>query len=203
MITPEAAWPSIHMVEVVRSCPELCRFCLASYLTLPFRTPSLERSLMPAVEGALREGSLDFYLGAAPWQKPAPGLAVQHLCDNTRVVVCRKGHPLARVRSLKSLAGAVWASTAIDHNAEEDLARLFASHGQAAPRVMMSAHSALSVQVAAEVPHLVGDNDELLDQSQAQVAALVRAVDRADGGDDTGEHGPARSSFRFGCADRR
>jgi len=38
VITPEAAWPSIHMVEVVRSCPELCRFCLASYLTLPFRT---------------------------------------------------------------------------------------------------------------------------------------------------------------------
>ncbi|MCP9810255.1 radical SAM protein, partial [Cyanobium sp. HWJ4-Hawea] len=26
VITPEAAWPSIHMVEVVRSCPELCRF---------------------------------------------------------------------------------------------------------------------------------------------------------------------------------
>ena len=42
VITPEAAWPSIHMVEVVRSCPELCRFCLASYLTLPFRTPSVE-----------------------------------------------------------------------------------------------------------------------------------------------------------------
>jgi len=50
VITPEAAWPSIHMVEVVRSCPELCRFCLASYLTLPFRTPSLEADLIPAVE---------------------------------------------------------------------------------------------------------------------------------------------------------
>ena len=34
VITPEAAWPSIHMVEVVRSCPELCRFCLASYLKI-------------------------------------------------------------------------------------------------------------------------------------------------------------------------
>ncbi len=37
------------MVEVVRSCPEMCRFCLASYLTLPFRTASLE-SLIPAIE---------------------------------------------------------------------------------------------------------------------------------------------------------
>ena len=26
VVTPEAAWPDIHMVEVVRSCPELCRF---------------------------------------------------------------------------------------------------------------------------------------------------------------------------------
>ena len=46
VVTPEAAWPDIHMVEVVRSCPELCRFCLASYLTLPFRTPSLDLSLI-------------------------------------------------------------------------------------------------------------------------------------------------------------
>ena len=53
VITPEAAWPSIHMVEVVRSCPELCRFCLASYLTLPFRTPSLDDGLIPAVEKGL------------------------------------------------------------------------------------------------------------------------------------------------------
>ena len=50
VVTPEAAWPSIHMVEVVRSCPELCRFCLASYLTLPFRTPPVEDSLIPAVQ---------------------------------------------------------------------------------------------------------------------------------------------------------
>jgi methyl-accepting chemotaxis protein len=36
---------------------------------------------------------------------------------------------------------------------------------------------ALSVQLAAEVPHLVGDNDELLTQSQAQVTALDTVLD--------------------------
>jgi len=116
--------------------------------TYPKVKLNITESLMPAVEGALRDGSVDFYLGAAPWLKPSPGLALQHLCDNTRVVVCRKGHPLARVRSLKALANAEWATTTIDHNAEDDLARLFASHEQAAPRVMLSARSALSVEVA-------------------------------------------------------
>ncbi|MEL1262925.1 methyl-accepting chemotaxis protein [Pseudoxanthomonas putridarboris] len=36
---------------------------------------------------------------------------------------------------------------------------------------------ALSMQVAGEVPHLVGENDELLRQSQAQVAALESVLD--------------------------
>ncbi len=70
VITPEAAWPSIHMVEVVRSCPELCRFCLASYLTLPFRTPSLDDGLIPAVETGLAVTSRLGLLGASVTQHP-------------------------------------------------------------------------------------------------------------------------------------
>jgi radical SAM superfamily enzyme YgiQ (UPF0313 family) len=30
VVTEKAAWENIYMVEVVRSCPEMCRFCLAS-----------------------------------------------------------------------------------------------------------------------------------------------------------------------------
>jgi len=70
VITPEAAWPSIHMVEVVRSCPELCRFCLASYLTLPFRTSSLEDGLIPAVEKGLAATQRLGLLGASVTQHP-------------------------------------------------------------------------------------------------------------------------------------
>ncbi|BEU98681.1 LysR family transcriptional regulator (plasmid) [Acidovorax sp. DW039] len=109
---------------------------------------NITESLLPAVEGSLREGGIDFYLGAAPRLKPAPGLTLLHLCNNTRVVVCRKGHPLAGARSLKELSGAEWAVTSIDHNVEEDLEHLFGAHGLNAPRVMLRAHSALSVQVA-------------------------------------------------------
>ena len=38
-------------------------------------------------------------------------------------MVGREGHPLAKVRSLKALSEADWATTAIDHNAEQDLAQ--------------------------------------------------------------------------------
>ena len=73
VITPEAAWPSIHMVEVARSCPELCRFCLASYLTLPFRTASLDDGLIPAVETGLAVTQRLGLLGASVTQHPQFG----------------------------------------------------------------------------------------------------------------------------------
>ena len=70
VITPNSAWPNIHLVEVVRSCPELCRFCLASYLTLPFRSPSLEKNLIPAVEKGLKITKRLGLLGASVTQHP-------------------------------------------------------------------------------------------------------------------------------------
>jgi LysR family transcriptional regulator, regulator of abg operon len=108
----------------------------------------LIEGLFPDVEAALREGVIDFYVGAAPRQAPAPGLSVRHLFDNTRAVVSRKGHPLGRARSLKGLASAQWAITAVDYNAEDDLGRLFASHDLPRPEVLLRARSAMSLLVA-------------------------------------------------------
>ncbi|KGG13738.1 MULTISPECIES: B12-binding domain-containing radical SAM protein [Prochlorococcus] len=70
VITPDAAWANIHMVETVRSCPELCRFCLASYLTLPFRTSALEEGLIPAIEKGLTSTKRIGLLGASVTQHP-------------------------------------------------------------------------------------------------------------------------------------
>jgi radical SAM superfamily enzyme YgiQ (UPF0313 family) len=70
VVTEQAAWPNIYMVEVVRSCPEMCRFCLASYLTLPFRTPSLETSLIPAIEQGVQFTNRIGLLGASVTQHP-------------------------------------------------------------------------------------------------------------------------------------
>ncbi len=70
VVTEKAAWENIYMVEVVRSCPEMCRFCLASYLTLPFRTASLESSLIPAIEQGLTVTNRIGLLGASVTQHP-------------------------------------------------------------------------------------------------------------------------------------
>jgi DNA-binding transcriptional LysR family regulator len=108
----------------------------------------LIEGLFPDVESALRQGTVDFYLGAAPRLAPAAGLQMRELSDNRRAVVGRQGHPLAGARSLKALAGADWATTAVDYNAEEELARLFASHKLPAPQVLLRARSAMSIIVA-------------------------------------------------------
>ncbi|MGV2831006.1 B12-binding domain-containing radical SAM protein [Myxosarcina sp. GI1(2024)] len=70
VVTEKAAWENIYMVEVVRSCPEMCRFCLASYLTLPFRTASIEGSLLPAIERGLQVTNRIGLLGASVTQHP-------------------------------------------------------------------------------------------------------------------------------------
>ncbi|MDY7013833.1 MAG: radical SAM protein [Cyanobacteriota bacterium] len=70
VVTEKAAWENIYLVEVVRSCPEMCRFCLASYLTLPFRTANLEQSLIPAIEEGLKYTHRIGLLGASVTQHP-------------------------------------------------------------------------------------------------------------------------------------
>ncbi len=70
VVTPKAAWENIFMVEVVRSCPEMCRFCLASYLTLPFRPASIEESLIPAIDRGLQVTRRLGLLGASVTQHP-------------------------------------------------------------------------------------------------------------------------------------
>jgi LysR family transcriptional regulator, regulator of abg operon len=104
--------------------------------------------LLPDVEAELRDGRIDFYLGAAPAQALSSSLQMQHLAANSRLVVGRRGHPLAKARSLAKLSAAEWATTAVDYNAEADLQTLFAQHRLAAPKVVLHVRSALTLMVA-------------------------------------------------------
>jgi radical SAM superfamily enzyme YgiQ (UPF0313 family) len=73
------AWPDIYMVEVVRSCPEMCRFCLASYLTLPFRPAPLDGGLLPSIAQGLTATRRLGLLGASVTQHPQFEALLAHL----------------------------------------------------------------------------------------------------------------------------
>ncbi len=66
----------------------------------PGVTLQISEGLFNHVEPALRNGTLDFYLGTAPPVAPAPGLSCEWLFANPRAVFARKGHPLANATSL-------------------------------------------------------------------------------------------------------
>lgn len=104
--------------------------------------------LYPAMEAGLRDGSIDFYVGASPRVPPSPGLVEDRWFDNTRTIVGRKGHPLSQAQSIRDLQAADWATTSVDYNATEDLEALFLAYGMGAPRVMLQADSAMSVMVS-------------------------------------------------------
>jgi radical SAM superfamily enzyme YgiQ (UPF0313 family) len=57
----------------------MCRFCLASYLTLPFRTPSLADSLIPAIDRGLQVTNRLGLLGASVTQHPEFEALLDHL----------------------------------------------------------------------------------------------------------------------------
>ena len=101
----------------------------------------------PNIEVSLAEGRVDVYVGPAP-ANLAPGMHGEKLFDNTRVILGRKGHPLAGARSLGELAGAEWITTAITTKAEEELGPLFAVHGLPPPRIGMCAQSAQTFLVS-------------------------------------------------------
>ncbi|BBA79801.1 radical SAM protein [cyanobacterium endosymbiont of Rhopalodia gibberula] len=82
VVTEKAAWENIYMVEVVRSCPEMCRFCLASYLTLPFRKASLENSLIPAIEKGLTVTNRIGLLGPSVTQHPEFEILLDYLSQS-------------------------------------------------------------------------------------------------------------------------
>ena len=119
----------------------------------PFRTrfPAVRLRLIegiyPTLESRLRDGSIDFYIGPAPGHALPAGLRQVTLFENTRIVIGRRGHPLAAARSLAGLADAEWATTSITPHAEQELGTLFRAHGLNAPRLVLQSQSALTLLV--------------------------------------------------------
>ena len=119
----------------------------------PFRAryPSVQlrviEGIYPTLEGGLRDGSIDFYIGPEPGRPSHSELLQEVLFENTRIVLGRRRHPLARATSLADLTGAEWATTSITQNADEEMGELFRQHGLPPPRLAMQSQSALTLIV--------------------------------------------------------
>lgn len=109
----------------------------------------------PIQEAKLLDGTIDFYVGPAPENGPAPGLQQHKLFDNTRWVLARKGHPLARAKSLRDLVGADWITTSVTEKPETEFHEAFARYGLPAPRVVFHAESALTLIAAVATTDMI------------------------------------------------
>jgi LysR family transcriptional regulator, regulator of abg operon len=109
---------------------------------------NLIEGFFPTVEQQVKEGTVDFYVGPAPSAPLSPELKLEPLFENNRIVLGRRGHALAKARSLSELAGAEWITTSITHRAEEELNAVFSERGLAPPKLAMRTQSALSLMLA-------------------------------------------------------
>jgi LysR family transcriptional regulator, regulator of abg operon len=119
----------------------------------PFRAkyPQVQLDLIdggyPTLEPGLKNGTIDFYVGPRPDGRGVPELVLEKLFDNERIILGRKGHPLAQARSLRDLVRAEWVTTSITFKAEEELGDLFKQHGLPTPRLGFRSQSALTLTV--------------------------------------------------------
>ncbi len=155
----------------------------------PFRTrfPDVRLHVIegfyPTVEHDLKEGKIDFYVGPEPKGPLPPELLTEQLFPNMRTVIGRKGHPLAKSRSLGDLASAEWATTSITTTEEDELGTLFATLKLPPPRLVLRCQSALTLIVAltnsdilAMVPRQWTEFKAIAELfEEIQVAELLRA----------------------------
>lgn len=101
--------------------------------------------LFPAVEPMLRDGRLDFYVGPMPERTLGASYRIELLFKNERVVLARKGHPLARARSMQALLGAEWIVTGLRERLEQEFEEQFTALGLETPRVFTVVESMMAL----------------------------------------------------------
>jgi LysR family transcriptional regulator of abg operon len=121
----------------------------------PFRdkfpnvTLVLREGLFSRVHHEVEDGTLDFYVGPLSETRLSAGLESELVFENTRVILCRKGHPLRNAVALNQLAEANWISTTVTENMDAELGPVFKSHNLASPAIKLHAQSSLTMTLAA------------------------------------------------------
>jgi LysR family transcriptional regulator of abg operon len=104
----------------------------------------ISESFFQAIEPDVLSGAVDFYVGPIDVAAVSQQFAVEKLFDNRRLVLARKGHPLAGARLLSDLTGAEWVRPLLSgSNTDVDFDLLFEGQGHAPPKVALEARSAM------------------------------------------------------------
>lgn len=104
----------------------------------------VHESFFQPVEKDLLSGRIDLYVGPLDSIKSAPQFAVEQLFENYRLIVGRKGHPLAGVTSLEQLIDARWVRPTLSSQiVEGDFEEMFSRAGLPRPNIVVNARSAL------------------------------------------------------------
>jgi radical SAM superfamily enzyme YgiQ (UPF0313 family) len=69
ILSPDTTWGDMFLAEIARSCPQECRFCLASYLTRPFRPGNVD-AIMNAIDLGLQHTKKIGLLGPSVTEHP-------------------------------------------------------------------------------------------------------------------------------------
>jgi radical SAM superfamily enzyme YgiQ (UPF0313 family) len=80
VLSKESSWADMFLVEVVRSCPQECRFCLASFLTRPFRGANVD-TLMAKIDLGLKHTRKIGLLGPSVTEHPQFGQIAERLLE--------------------------------------------------------------------------------------------------------------------------
>lgn len=98
-----------------------------------------------AARSGLNDGSLDFSLLPLPFDDPGGDFTVEHLIDNHRVVVARRGHPLAHATSLAELVDAQWITTGAMDSREVEFEAPFRRYGFPVPQSFIRCESLIAL----------------------------------------------------------
>ena len=163
------------------------RMCLSSVAHMallpnalgPFRqrypdvTLEIIDAVLPRVDKELKDGTVDLYIGPVHGEFSSE-LTAEKLFDNQRIILCRKGHPLAGATSLGQLKDAEWVTTTITQNSEDELSPLFESHGLPPPKLVIQANSTLTYFFTIASSDLLA----MLPMQWAQVPAFRQTLQR-------------------------
>ncbi|WP_375396691.1 LysR substrate-binding domain-containing protein [uncultured Sphingomonas sp.] len=105
----------------------------------------ITEGLLPAMEADIRSGAIDFYVGPLSEDSLSGEYSSEKLIENRRVVLGRRGHPLAGATSLAELVEARWVGTSVTMDSGAELSPLFQRYGLPMPVIAVQAQSALSM----------------------------------------------------------